>query len=200
MRTTPALRTLAVALFTGGVITVAVAGTSAAAVPSAHTSGGGGSDSPIWGTVVSRGDLNVRQQPNANSSLVDRLSPGSQDRVLCAVQGQSIFGITDWYWLVGAQGWASAAFVDTGRQWVPSCQDPCPGWKDGAWDDDNWKNGDNSWNNGSNRNSGWNNGDSDWSSSSSSSSGSWSFSVSGSWSFSASGSSSSSWDWIPGGR
>ncbi|MCX5559167.1 SH3 domain-containing protein [Streptomyces sp. NBC_00038] len=198
MRSTPAQRTFAAALLTGGFLTVAMAGTSAAAVPSAHTSGGGGSDSPIWGTVVSRGDLNVRQQPTANSSLVDRLSPGSQDRVLCAVQGQSVFGNTDWFWLVGAQGWASAAFVDTGRQWVPSCQDPCPDWKDGAWDDDNWKNGDNSWNN-SNRDSGWNNGDSDWSSSSAGS-GSWSFSVSGSWSFSASGSTSSSWDWIPGGR
>jgi len=188
MRTTPALRTFAAALFTGGVVTVAVAGTSAAATPAHDNSGGGGSGSPVWGTVVSRSDLHIRQQPTANSALLDRLSPGSQDRVLCAVQGQSVFGNTDWYWLVGAQGWASAAFVDIGRQWVPSCQDPCPGWKDGAWDDDNWKNGDNSWNNTD---------DSSWSSSSS---GTWSFSVSGSWSWSVSGSSASSWDWVSGGR
>ncbi|MFE9765371.1 SH3 domain-containing protein [Streptomyces sp. NPDC005808] len=193
MRTNPALRTLAVGLFTGGVLTVAVAGTSAAATPAHTTSGGGGSDSPIWGTVVSRGHMNVREDPTTYSSVVDRLSPGSQDRVLCAVQGQSVFGNTEWFWLVGAQGWASAEFVDIGRQWVPSCQDPCPGWKDGAWDDDNWKYGDNSWNNDhQDNNDRWNGGDS-----ASSSSGSWSFSASGSWSWSISGSSASSWDWGP---
>ncbi|MFI6336021.1 SH3 domain-containing protein [Streptomyces sp. NPDC050535] len=187
MRTNPALRTLAVGLFTGGVLTAAVAGTSAAATPAHSTSRGDGSDSPVWGTVVSRGHMNVREQPTANSSVVDRLSPGSQDRVLCAVQGQSVFGNPEWYWLVGAQGWASAAFVDTDGQWVPSCQDPCPGWKDGAWDDHNWKDGDNSWNDDR-----WNHGDS-----ASSSSGAWSFSASGSWSWSISGSSASSWDWGP---
>ncbi|MEV7345182.1 SH3 domain-containing protein [Streptomyces sp. NPDC093544] len=195
MRTNPALRTLAVGLFTGGVLTVAVAGTSAAATPAHTDSGGGGSGSPIWGTVVSPRDMNVRADPTTYSSVVDRLSPGSQDRVLCAVQGQSVFGDTDWFWLVGAQGWASATYVDIGRQGVPSCQDPCPGWKDGAWDDDNWKHGDNSWNNDNRNNDSsdrWNNGDS-----SSSSSGSWSFSASGSWSWSVSGSSASSWDWGP---
>ncbi|MFJ4829535.1 SH3 domain-containing protein [Streptomyces sp. NPDC088747] len=183
MRTNPALRTLAVGLFTGGVLTVAVAGTSAAATP-AHSTSRGGSDSPVWGTVVSRGPMNVREQPTAYSSVVDRLSPGSQDRVLCAVQGQSVFGDTEWYWLVGAQGWASAVFVDTDGEWVPSCQDPCPGWKNGAWDDTNWKDGDNSWNEDR-----WNHGDS-----AESSSGSWSFSASGSWSWSISGSSESFWD------
>ena len=190
MRTTPALRTLAAALFTGGVLTVVAAGTSAAATAPTHTltNGGGGSDSPIWGTIVSRGEMNVRQQPTTNSPVVDALSPGSQDRVQCVVRGQSVFGNSDWYWLVGAQGWASAAFVDTGRQWVPSCSDPCPGWKDRSnndWNDGNWHD-----NNGNNDNSSWNSGGS----------GSWSFSASGSWSFSASGSfsGSSSWDSGPG--
>jgi hypothetical protein len=94
------------------------------------------------------------------------------------VQGQSVNGNPYWYWLVGAQGWASAAFVDTDGQWVPTCADPCPQWRDGNWSNANWN--DPNWNDGS------------WATSSS---GSWS--ASGSWSFSASGSSSSAWDWLP---
>ncbi|MGQ4384683.1 SH3 domain-containing protein [Streptomyces sp. SAS_270] len=181
MRTTPALRTLVAALFTGGVLTVVAAGTSAAAVPPTQTTTGGhGHHDPIWGTVVSRGELNLREQPTTNSAVVGVLSPGSQDRVRCAVLGQSVFGNPYWYWLVGAQAWASAAFVDTGNQGVPSC-DPCPGWKDDSWKNDSWHDG--------SRNDSW----------SSSSSGAWSFSASGTWSWSAAGASSSSWGMVPGG-
>ncbi|MFJ6085653.1 SH3 domain-containing protein [Streptomyces sp. NPDC092369] len=182
MRTTPALRTLAAVLLTGGTLVAAAAGTTAAAAaPPTYADGhggGGGSGGPIWGTIVSRSALNVRSGPTVNSSVVDRLSPGSQDRVECMVQGQSVNGNPYWYWLVGAQGWASAAFVDTDGQWVPTCADPCPQWRDGNWSNANWN--DPNWNDGS------------WATSSS---GSWS--ASGSWSFSASGSASSAWDWLP---
>ncbi|MCT9008165.1 SH3 domain-containing protein [Streptomyces rhizosphaerihabitans] len=185
MRTTPALRTLAAALLSGGVLTVAAAGTSMAAVPSAHTGDGGGSGSPVWGTVVSRGELNLRLQPSTGSPVVGALSPGSQDRVECSVRGQSVSGDTSWYWLVGAHAWASAAFVDTGGRWVPSCSDPCPDQKDGVWHNAHWDN---------NRNPaddpGW----------SVTASGSWTFTVSSAWSWTVSGSSSNSWDWVPGGR
>jgi hypothetical protein len=189
MRTTPALRTLAAALLTGGTLAVAAAGTTAAAAPPTYAEGhggGGGGGSPIWGTIVSRTDLNVRQSPTTRSPAVDTLSPGSQDRVQCVVRGQSVNGNSDWYWLVGAQGWASAAFVDTGGQWVPSCSDPCPGWKDGG----NNNSGNSNWNNDPN----WTDNSSAWSTSAS---GSWS--VSGSWSWSASGSSSGGgiWNWAP---
>jgi len=183
MRTTPALRTLAAALLTGGTLAVAAAGTTAAAAPTTYPEGHGGGGSPIWGTIVSRTDLNVRQSPTTHSPVVGSLSPGSQDRVQCVVRGQSVNGESRlWYWLVGAQAWASAAFVDTGGQWVPSCSDPCPGWKDGTgnsgWNNDlNWSGNSNAW--------------------STSASGSWS--VSGSWSWSASGSSSGGgiWSWAP---
>ncbi|WP_326842746.1 SH3 domain-containing protein [Streptomyces sp. NBC_01558] len=190
MRTTPALRTLAAALLSGGVLTVAAAGTSMAAAPSAPASGGGGSDGPVWGTVVSGGELNVRLQPSTTSPVVAALSPGSQDRVQCAVSGQSVFGDTTWYWLVGAHAWASAAFVDTGGHWVPSCSDPCPGEKDGVWHNAHWDHNDRDLS----QDPGW----------SSNGNGSWSFSVSSSWTWtvsgSGSGSSPSSWDWVPGGR
>lgn len=129
MRTTPALRTLTAALFAGGTLVAAAAGTSAAAQPS-HPGGSGG---PIWGTVVSRTALNVRARPTVDSPVVDRLSPGSQDRVQCMVRGQSVDRNPYWYWLVGARGWASAEFVDTGGRRVPTCADPCPRWRDGHW-------------------------------------------------------------------
>ncbi|MFI9828195.1 SH3 domain-containing protein [Streptomyces sp. NPDC051913] len=140
MRTTPALRTLAAALLTGGTLVAAGAGTTAAAAtPPTYADGhggGGGSGGPIWGTIVSGVDLNVRAAPTTHSPVVDQLSPWSQDRVDCKVQGQRVNGNPYWYWLVGAQGWASAEFVDTGGQGVPSCSDPCPQWKDGSWT--NW--------------------------------------------------------------
>ncbi|KPI09437.1 hypothetical protein OK074_3243 [Actinobacteria bacterium OK074] len=191
MRTTPVMRSLAAVLVSGGIV-VAVAGAAEAAAPATYPTGhggGGGSNSPVWGTVVSSGELNVRDQPTTNSSVVDALSPGSQDRVQCAVRGQTVRGNPYWYWLVGAQGWASAAFVDTGGQGVPSCSDPCPGWRDGGnsndhnsgWNDPSWRDGNSSW----------------------SSSASGTFDISGSWSWSSAGSSSGSdgiWQWAPGGH
>ncbi|MFF5306055.1 SH3 domain-containing protein [Streptomyces sp. NPDC013161] len=189
MRTTPALRTLAAALLTGGTLAVAAAGTTAAAAPTTYAEGhggGGGGGSPIWGTIVSRTELNVRESPTTHSPVVAALSPGSQDRVQCVVRGQSVNGNPDWYWLVGAQAWASAAFVDTGGQGVPSCSDPCPGWRDGG----NGNSGDSNWNNDPN----WNDDNSSWSTSAS---GSWS--ASGTWSWSSSGSSTGGgiWNWAP---
>ncbi|MEU6354082.1 SH3 domain-containing protein [Streptomyces sp. NPDC047072] len=179
MRTTTALRTLAVALLTGGTLAVSAAGVSAAAAPPTYTEGHGGG-SPIWGTIVSRTALNVRAAPTTDSAVVDRLSPGSQDRVECMVRGQSVNGNPYWYWFVGAQGWVSAAFVDTYGAQVPSCADPCPRWKNDTWANPDWN--DPSW------------------------SGSWAASASGtsasgSWSWSAAGSSTSTspWNWIPSG-
>ncbi|MEU9284483.1 SH3 domain-containing protein [Streptomyces sp. NPDC048275] len=128
MRTNPTLRTLAAALLTGAVVTAVTAGTSTAAAPPAHISGNpahisanGGSNNPVWGIIRSGGVLNVRQLPTANSSVVYRLSPGSLDLVECAVRGDSVFGISTWYWLVGARGWVSAAFVDTYGRGVHGC-------------------------------------------------------------------------------
>lgn len=178
MRTTLALRTSAAVLFTGGILTVAALGTTAAAAP--PTSGGDG-DSAIRGTVVSRTELNVRQEPTTHSRVVDVLAPGSQDRVQCMVKGQSVNGNPDWYWLFGAQGWASAALVDTGGARVPDCADPCPRWKNGDWT--NW--------------------DDPFTDSSFGISGSGSFSFSGTWSFSATAASQTSpddWEWVPVGR
>lgn len=180
MRTTPALRTLAAALLTGGTLFAAAAGTPAAAAPPTYADGlgGRGSGGPIWGTIVSGVALNVRAAPTVHSPAVDKLSPGSQDRVECAVRGQRVNGDPYWYWLVGAQGWVSAAFVDTDGRGVPHCADPCPQWKDGSWTnwDDPYENP--SW----------------------STSGSGTWSASGSWSWSAAGSSTDDvWDWFPGG-
>lgn len=182
MRTTPALRTLAAALFSGGVL-IAAAGTSMAAAPSAPA---GGSEGHVRGTVVSGGELNVRLQPGTTSPVVAALPPGSQDRVQCAVSGQSVLGDTSWYWLVGAHAWAAAAFVDTGGHRVPSCSDPCPGEKDGVWHDAHWDHDDRDLS----QDPGW----------SSDGSGSWTFSVSSAWTWTVSGSSPDSWDWVPGGR
>ncbi|WP_055617914.1 hypothetical protein [Streptomyces phaeochromogenes] len=192
MGITPALRTLAIALVSGGVLTVAAAGTASAGTAPvvgtasaglvAGSSDRGGSEDPVWGTVVSRGDLNVRAHPDTGSAVLGRLSPGSQDRVACVARGSHVFGNPHWYWLVGARAWASAAFVDIGGAGVPRCSDPCEGdWKD------RWHDG-----------SGGCNGcdDGSWSSSGSwSASGSWSWSFSGSWDASGSG-----WEWVPGGR
>lgn len=133
MRTTPALRTLTAALFTGGILAAAPIGTAMAAVPA----GSGGSDGPgIRGTVVSAGVLNLRQQPTTDSRVVGRLSPGSHGRVECSVVGQTVHGNAHWYWLKGVDAWASAAFIDTRGRSVPSCTDPCPQWKDGG--DGHW--------------------------------------------------------------
>ncbi|MEU4170592.1 SH3 domain-containing protein [Streptomyces sp. NPDC026665] len=183
MRTTPAPRILAAALLSGGVLTALAAGPALAAAESAHT--GDGSGSPVWGTVISRGEMNLRLQPSTSSPVVGSLPSGSQDRVQCAVNGQSVSGSTVWYWLVGAHAWASSAFVSTNGQWVPSCSDPCPDQKDGTWHNAHWDDDRNPGND-----PGW----------SVSASGSWTFTVSSAWSWTVSGSSSNSWDWVPGGR
>jgi hypothetical protein len=191
------LRALAAALLAGGSLAVtasaATAAPAAPAVPatpaatpaavpvalSASTSGGG--DGSIRGTVVSRTELNVRQEPTTHAPVVAALAPGSHDLVQCRVKGQSVNGNPDWYWLYGAQGWVGAAFVDVGRAHVPDCADPCPRWKDGDWT--NW--------------------DDPFTDSSFAASGSGSFSFSGTWSFSVSGTSQTSsdgWEWVPVGR
>ncbi|WP_371670207.1 SH3 domain-containing protein [Streptomyces sp. NBC_00289] len=141
MRTTVTLRAVAAGLLAGGTLVAAAAGTSASAatVPTyAEGNGDGKSGSPIWGTVVSGTALNVRAEPTSHSTAVDRLAPGSQDRVQCKVRGQRVNGNPYWYWLVGSEGWASAAFVDTDGRRVPTCSDPCPQWRDGEWSNADW--------------------------------------------------------------
>ncbi|NEA62782.1 SH3 domain-containing protein [Streptomyces sp. SID12488] len=133
MPTTPALRILTAALFTGGILAAVPVGTALAAMPA----GSDGSDgSGVRGTVVSAGELNLRQQPTTHSPVVGSLSPGSHGRVECAVTGQTVRGNPHWYWLPGVNAWASAVFIDTGGRSVPSCTDPCPEWKP-DWKDDN---------------------------------------------------------------
>ncbi|MDW4904777.1 SH3 domain-containing protein [Streptomyces sp. ADMS] len=133
MRTTPTLRTITAALFTGGILAVP-AGTAMASAPA------GSDGSGVRGTVVSAGELNLRQQPTTDSRVVGRLTPGSHGRVECSVVGQTVRGNPHWYWLSGANAWASATFIDTGGRSVPSCTDPCPEWKDGkdGKDDGHW--------------------------------------------------------------
>ena len=118
------------ALFTGGILAASISalpvGTATAATP-ANSHGSG-----VRGTVVSAGELNLRQQPTTDSPVVGRLAPGSHGRVQCSVLGQTVRGNAHWYWLKGVDAWASAAFIDTGGRSVPSCTDPCPEWKDGG--------------------------------------------------------------------
>ncbi|MEH0420278.1 SH3 domain-containing protein [Streptomyces sp. B21-083] len=130
MRTTPALRTLTAALFTGGILAVPVGTAMAAAPAGSHGSHGSG----VRGTVVSVGELNLRQQPTTHSRVVARLAPDSHGRVECKVVGQTVRGNPYWYWLPGVNAWASAVYIDTGHRSVPTCADPCPEWKDdGHW-------------------------------------------------------------------
>lgn len=152
MRTSVTLRTLAAALLTGGTLGAVASATPASAAPattpvttpasapaSSYASGDSGDRRPVWGTVTSATALNVRAAPTTHSTVVDRLAPGSRERVQCAVTGQSVNGTATWYWLPGSQGWASAAFVGTGRHQVPDCADPCPVWKDGSgWTNGGW--------------------------------------------------------------
>ncbi|MFJ8823950.1 SH3 domain-containing protein [Streptomyces sp. NPDC102467] len=112
-RTTPALT--AAALLTGGVLAV-----SAAAPASANAGAHHGGD-VVWGTVVSRSDLNLRSSPSMSSSVVYRLAPGSQDRLECAAHGSTVNGTSTWFWFTGAHGWASASYVDTNGRGVPNC-------------------------------------------------------------------------------
>ncbi|MET7450564.1 SH3 domain-containing protein [Streptomyces sp. NPDC005574] len=180
MRTTVALRAVAAALLAGGGLVAAGAGTSASAAtaPSYAEGNGDGGSGSVPGTVVSGTALHVRAEPTTRSATVDRLAPGSQDRVQCKVRGQRVEGNPYWYWLVGAQGWASAAFVDTGGTRVAPCADPCPQWKNGSWS--NADHNDPAWSR-------------PWAVS-----GSFSWSFSGSWNFTvASGASSDGWGTLP---
>lgn len=131
MRITPALRALVATGLTGGVLTVAALGTTAEATPSGR-SGHPASDPdrPVRGTVVARGDLNLREQPTTHARVVGSLAPGDQDRVECVVRGQKVFGDRHWYWLADARGWVSAVYIDTDGRSVPHCTDPCPSWKE----------------------------------------------------------------------
>ncbi|MZD06754.1 SH3 domain-containing protein [Streptomyces sp. SID5785] len=114
-RTTPAVA--AATLVAGGVLAVT------AAAPASAGNGGG---DVVWGTVVSRGDLNLRSGPSTSDPVVYKLAPGSQDRIECATNGSSVHGDPAWFWLIGARGWASAAYIDTDGRSVPSCTTPCP--------------------------------------------------------------------------
>ncbi|WP_055535217.1 hypothetical protein [Streptomyces graminilatus] len=145
MRTSTALRTLTAALFTGGVLAAApfgTAGTAMAAAPTgSHVSdhfghSGHSGHSRIRGTVVSVGELNVRERPTTHSPVVAALAPGSHGHVECSVLGQKVRGNPHWYWLPGVDGWASAVFIDTGGRPVPTCTDPCPQRKDHGRDHD----------------------------------------------------------------
>ncbi|QYX78737.1 SH3 domain-containing protein [Streptomyces akebiae] len=124
---TSALRTLVAAGITGGVLAVSALGTTAAA-HSGHADRD--SDDSVRGTIVARGDLNLREQPTTHSRVVGFLAPGSHTAVDCEVRGQKVFGDPHWYWLGDARGWVSAVYVDTHGRSVPNCTDPCPSWKD----------------------------------------------------------------------
>ncbi|MFF8320382.1 SH3 domain-containing protein [Streptomyces bobili] len=181
---TPAVRTLAAALLTGGTLAVAALGPSATASAATIDQQGsvdrrGSGDGGVWGTVTSRTDLSLRQAPTTHAPSAGTLAPGSRDRIECRALGQSVNGDAHWYWLVGAEAWASAAFVDTRGERVPDCADPCPRWKDEDWA--NW-------------NDAWD--DEEWSVTGSGSV-SFSFSFSGSWSFGATETSSDGWEWTP---
>ncbi|GGS36947.1 SH3 domain-containing protein [Streptomyces griseoviridis] len=118
MRSTPVLRALVAALFSGGVL---AATTTGAAATGAVTG-----DGPVLGTVTSPTALAVREAPTSHSAAVDRLAPGTRDRVRCAVEGQDVSGNPYWYWLEATGGWASAAWIDTHGRWVPDCPRPLP--------------------------------------------------------------------------
>jgi hypothetical protein len=126
----PVLRGLVAAGITGGVLTVTALGTASAAVDRPAVRSHAGHEGSVRGTVVARGDLNLREQPTTHSRVVGRLAPGSHARVDCVVRGQKVFGDRHWYWLADVRGWASAAYVDTHGRSVPACTDPCPRWKD----------------------------------------------------------------------
>lgn len=109
MRTTTALRAFAAAVLAGGALAVATAGPASA------------NDGAVWGTVVSRTDLNLRDAPDIWASVVNTLPPGSEDRIDCATTGSTVNGNAWWYWFTDARGWGSAAYVDTGGRHVPNC-------------------------------------------------------------------------------
>lgn len=74
----------------------------------------------VWGTVTSRIELNVRDDPSLNAGVVVALSPGSHHRIDCRTHGADVNGDSTWYWLGGANGWASAAYLRADGD-VPNC-------------------------------------------------------------------------------
>ncbi|MWA12428.1 SH3 domain-containing protein [Streptomyces sp. BA2] len=136
MRTTPALRTtpaalgaLVTALLTAGALSLGGASPASATASPTHN------HDVVWGTIVAPVDLKIRDAPSTSASIVAKLPADSQDRVECQTRGTNVWGNAYWYWLGGVQGWASAAYVDTGGQHVPSCatSDPCKEYKP-CWD------------------------------------------------------------------
>ncbi|MBD0745077.1 hypothetical protein [Streptomyces sp. CBMA152] len=77
-------------------------------------------DGRVFGTVTSRIELNVRDNPSLNADVGVALSPGSTDRIACKTHGSNVNGTSTWYWLTGAQGWATAAFFQANGD-VPNC-------------------------------------------------------------------------------
>lgn len=146
MLTTPALRatpaalgTLVTALLTAGALSLGGATPASATASPTHNSSATSSPAHdhdvVWGTVIAPVDLKIRDAPSTGASIVAKLPGESQDRVECQTRGSSVWGNAYWYWLGGVQGWASAAYVDTGGQHVPSCatSDPCQEYKP-CWD------------------------------------------------------------------
>jgi hypothetical protein len=115
MHTGRTRRTLTAALLTCGVSAGSIAmAVTAAAAPAHHDNG------TVWGTVTSRIELKVRDDPSLHARVVTSLEPGAQDRVECRTDGSDVHGNSWWYWLGEARGWASAAFVKA-RGDVPDC-------------------------------------------------------------------------------
>ncbi|OAR26605.1 hypothetical protein A8W25_28320 [Streptomyces sp. ERV7] len=77
-------------------------------------------DGRVWGTVTSRIELNVRDNPSLRADVVVALSPGSRTRIECRTHGENVNGTSTWYWLRDAGGWATAAFVRASGD-VPNC-------------------------------------------------------------------------------
>ncbi|MFI6470869.1 SH3 domain-containing protein [Streptomyces sp. NPDC050516] len=116
MHTGRTRRAVAAGLLTCGLSVGSIAmAVTAAAAPAHH-----GDDGPVWGTVTSRIELNIRDEPNLRADVATSLSPGDQDRLECKTHGQNVHGTSWWYWLHGARGWASAAYVDAEGH-VPDC-------------------------------------------------------------------------------
>ena len=133
MRTTPALRTLAAALLTGGTLAVAAAGTYGGGSPVGHTTA-----VAIWRSDPGHHRLPRRPQ---RASRAHHALPRRRQ----ALAGQP--GPRGRAWSMGRA--STATRTGTGsrrpglgerrlrrhrRRSVPTCADPCPRWKDGALD------------------------------------------------------------------
>ncbi|MDI3384721.1 SH3 domain-containing protein [Streptomyces sp. B-S-A8] len=114
MRTTKSLRTFAATAVASGTL---IAASFASAAPAMADN-----DGSVWGVVVSHGDINLRADPNPGSAKVGSLPPGARERIQCATLGSQVNGNPYWYWLSGAGGWASGAYMKPERQ-APMCDD-----------------------------------------------------------------------------